>query len=85
MVAKEMKQQDFLFSLPTIKIVNAESSEITMTSTGKCSTTLIMFMGIFRFKVYIAYLFFQRDTGDTPDLREIGKKRNIFICLLLLK
>jgi len=37
MVAKEMKQQDFLFRQPATKIVNAESMDITTTSTGKCS------------------------------------------------
>jgi len=37
MVAKEMKQQDFLFSQPATKIVSAESMDITTTSAGKCS------------------------------------------------
>lgn len=40
MVAMEMKTQDFLFSLPAIKIVKAESKDIAITSTGKCSTAL---------------------------------------------
>jgi len=40
MVAKEMKQQDFLFHQPAIKIVNEESSDIATTSTGNCSTGL---------------------------------------------
>ena len=35
-----MKQQDFLFSQPAIRIVNAERREITIISTGKCSTAL---------------------------------------------
>jgi len=35
-----MKQQDFLFRQPAIKMVNAESRDIATTSTGKCSTTL---------------------------------------------
>ena len=43
MVAKEMKQQDFLFSQPAIKIVSDESMDITTTSTGKCSTLSINF------------------------------------------
>jgi len=46
MVAMEMKAQDFLFRQPAIKIVNAESMDIAITSTGKCPTTLIMFMTI---------------------------------------
>jgi len=40
MVAMEIKQQDFLFSLPTIRMVNAESSDIATTRTGNCSMGL---------------------------------------------
>jgi len=40
MVAMEMKQQDFLFRQPTIKMVNAESNDIATTSTGNCSMGL---------------------------------------------
>jgi len=40
----EMKQHDFLFTRPAIKIVKAESKDIATTSTGNCSTGLNMFL-----------------------------------------
>jgi hypothetical protein len=43
MVAKEMKKEVFLFHQPAIKMVKAASMDITIKSTGKCSTASISF------------------------------------------